>query len=479
MNAELQKYKRYRSTGVPWIGEVPDHWEMERAKWLYQKMTRPARGSDEIVTCFRDGIVTLRKNRRLDGFTNSLKEIGYQGVRRGDLVIHAMDAFAGAVGVSDSDGKSTPVYSVCTPRRELDNRYYAYLIREMARSQWIMCLARGIRERSTDFRFQTFGAQTVPLPPVEEQRAIADYLDANALKVHRFIHNRRRLIEGLNEQKQAIINRAVMRGIDPNVPFKPSGLDWFGDIPKHWDLRRIRTLVVRIDQGVSPQAENLLAKDGSYGVLKSGCVNHGVFRPEQHKRLPDDYQFDRKIEVSSGDILVSRACGSPHLVGSVGKVTKSPYKLILSDKTFRLIFQSSEHVGFFLYAMNSVIYRRQVRLAISGVEGLANNLPLSSLRNFVIPFPPADEAQRIADVVRMECNDAFRGINLAQREINLIREYRTRLISDVVTGKIDVRHLAPHPGDEDLEESSKVLEPLEDVMADIEMDDKEDFNESD
>src|ERR1700747_1544563 len=107
----LKPYPATRDSDIPWLGEIPSHWSIGRAKWLFQKMDRAPRDSDEVVTCFRDGIVTLRKNRRVRGFTESIKEIGYQGIRKGDLVIHAMDAFAGAVGVSDSDGKGSPVYS--------------------------------------------------------------------------------------------------------------------------------------------------------------------------------------------------------------------------------------------------------------------------------------------------------------------------------------------------------------------------------
>ena len=104
MITSLKPYPAYKETSVPWLEQLPAHWKIERAKWLFQKMDRPVRESDEVVTCFRDGTVTLRKNRRMTGFTESLKEIGYQGIRRGDLVIHAMDAFAGAIGVADSDG---------------------------------------------------------------------------------------------------------------------------------------------------------------------------------------------------------------------------------------------------------------------------------------------------------------------------------------------------------------------------------------
>ena len=111
------KYKRYKDSGIEWLGEVPEHWEVEKGKWLFLKMDRQVRPEDGVVTAFRDGQVTLRTNRRTDGFTNAIKEHGYQGIRKGDLVIYAMDAFAGAIGVSESDGKSTPVYSACVPRK--------------------------------------------------------------------------------------------------------------------------------------------------------------------------------------------------------------------------------------------------------------------------------------------------------------------------------------------------------------------------
>lgn len=127
MIAALKPYPVYKDSELPWVGWVPDHWSLERGKTLFRKMARPALPEDEVVTCFRDGTVTLRKNRRTSGFTESLKEIGYQGVRCGDLVIHAMDAFAGAIGVADSDGKSTPVYSVCQSQGAANSYYYAYI----------------------------------------------------------------------------------------------------------------------------------------------------------------------------------------------------------------------------------------------------------------------------------------------------------------------------------------------------------------
>ncbi|MCY4387064.1 MAG: restriction endonuclease subunit S [Desulfurellaceae bacterium] len=448
MVAKLKPYSAYRDSGVPWLGEVPAHWETNRAKGLFRKMERPVKDSDEVITCFRDGIVTLRKNRRVRGFTESLKEIGYQGVLRGDLVIHAMDAFAGAAGVSDSDGKGTSVYSVCTPLIEsVDPYYYAFCVREMARSEWILALAKGIRERSTDFRFAVFASQIVPFPPLPEQTAIVRFLDHADRRIQRYIHAKQKLMALLEEQKQAIVHQAVTGQIDvrtgqPYPAYKPSGVEWLGDVPAHWEVRRLKSLVKRIDQGVSPQADNYLADGTAWGVLKAGCVNRGVFREGEHKRLPPDFVFDSALAVTTGDVLVSRASGSAHLVGSVGRVSSLKYKLILSDKTFRPIFKQQIDPDFMVLAMNSRYYRQQVELAISGAEGLANNLPLSSLRAFHFAVPAFDEQHNIVEHLQTSTNKLSTAATQAEREMALLHEYRTRLIADVVTGKLDVREAA-------------------------------------
>src|SRR5690625_1615893 len=182
---ELRRYPEYKDSGVEWLGEIPKHWRIEKGKWQFNEENRPTREEDEVVTCFRDGVVTLRANRRTDGFTNALKEHGYQGIRKGDLVIHAMDAFAGAIGVSDSDGKSTPVYSACVPRNEdiVDPYFYAYYMRHIALSGLLVAMAKGIRERSTDFRYKDFAELALATPPIDEQKAIVSFLDGKCAKI--------------------------------------------------------------------------------------------------------------------------------------------------------------------------------------------------------------------------------------------------------------------------------------------------------
>ena len=201
---------KMKSSKIPWLKSIPEHWGEERAKYLFNRENRPITDNDDVVTCFRDGQVTLRKNRRTTGFTESFKECGYQGIRKGDLVIHQMDAFAGSVGISDSDGKATPVYIVCTPKRkDIYNPYFALVIREMGLNGYIQSLYRGIRERSSDFKFDVFRQQSLPLPPYEEQVAIVSFIEERTNKINALITELDAEIEYLKEYKQKLIADCV------------------------------------------------------------------------------------------------------------------------------------------------------------------------------------------------------------------------------------------------------------------------------
>lgn len=305
MIADLNPYAEYKESGLPWLGHVPGHWRSERAKWLFTKMARPVRAEDEVVTCFRDGTVTLRKNRRLRGFTEAAVEHGYQGIRKGDLVIHGMDAFAGAIGVSDSDGKGTPVYNVCRPRPGIDARYYAHLVREMSQSQWILALAKGIRERSTDFRFEMFANQRVPLPPPAEQAAIVRFLAWANGRLERTIRAKRKVIALINEQKQAIIHRAVTRGLDSSVPLKPSGSRWFPELPAGWEALTLRRVITSAIDGphFSPQYH-----DAGIPFLSARNVRPDRWILSDAKFISEaDYiEFSKRVRPEVGDVLYTK-----------------------------------------------------------------------------------------------------------------------------------------------------------------------------
>lgn len=201
---------KMKATNIPWLPEIPEHWEVKRSKNLFNKEQRPIEEGDDIVTCFRDGEVTLRKNRRTTGFTEATDYSHYQHICKGDLVIHQMDAFAGASGVSDSDGMGTPVLSVCTAKIEgLNHYYYAYILRLMGKNNFILSLYRGIRERSSNFRFETFAKQYLPVPPAAEQNDIVAYINERSIKIDTLTSKLQQEIESIKEYKQRLISDVV------------------------------------------------------------------------------------------------------------------------------------------------------------------------------------------------------------------------------------------------------------------------------
>ena len=201
---------KLKATNIPWLPEIPEHWKIKRGKNLFNKEQRPIEEGDDIVTCFRDGEVTLRKNRRTTGFTEATDYSHYQHICKGDLVIHQMDAFAGASGVSDSDGMGTPVLSVCTAKVEgLNHYYYAYILRLMGKNNFILSLYRGIRERSSDFRFETFAKQYLPVPPASEQNEIVEFINERSSKIDTLASKLYQEIESIKEYKQRLISDVV------------------------------------------------------------------------------------------------------------------------------------------------------------------------------------------------------------------------------------------------------------------------------
>lgn len=192
-----------KDSGVQWIGLMPQHWNCYRGKFVLKHIQRPVSVNDEVITCFRDGEVTLRSNRREDGFTISDKEIGYQGIDIGDLVVHGMDGFAGAIGISDSRGKASPVLNVLDT--EQNKRYIMYYLRSMAYSNVFLALATGIRVRSCDIRWNKLAELRYPVPPLNEQKEIVDYIDNTLLKTNEMITMKRKQICMIEEFKKSLI----------------------------------------------------------------------------------------------------------------------------------------------------------------------------------------------------------------------------------------------------------------------------------
>ena len=438
----LKPYPEMKDSGVEWLGEVPAHWDIERAKWLFQRMERPVQEEDEVVTCFRDGVVTLRKNRRESGFTESLKEIGYQGIRAGDLVIHSMDAFAGAIGIADSDGKGSPVYSVCKPRLQVNAYFYAYILREMARNGWIQALAKGIRERSSDFRYTDFAWQLVPLPPLPEQTAIVRFLDHADRRIQRYIRAKQKLIVLLEEQKQAIIHQAVTGQIDvrtgqPYPAYKDSGLEWLGQVPDHWEWCRLRNVVSVVTTG-SRGWSSYASDTGPLFIRVANLSRESLklrFNDVVRLDLPNTSEAHR-TRIKAGDLLISVTA----YIGSVGVVPEEFEEAYVSQHVARCQPSPESCSQWLGYVLLSMVGQTHGQMSLYG--GTKDGLSLDDVKNYPILLPPRSEQEQAVRWIEDELSSLVRADESTKRQIEMVCDYRTRLIADVVTGKLDVREAA-------------------------------------
>ena len=421
----MSKYELYSRTVIPWLDTIPAHWNECRAKYLYKKENRPALETDEVVTCFRDGQVTLRKNRRTSGFTESIKEVGYQHIQQGDLVIHVMDAFAGAVGVSDSDGKGTPVYSVCTAIQDINNHYFVYVLREMAKNGFIQSLYRGIRERSSDFRFDVFAAQILPIPPREEQDQIVRYLDWQTSKINKLINAKKQMISLLNEKKQATITSIVTHGLEQDIERIDSGIDYIGQIPSHWK--------VLLNHRIYKEKSRKFVDDETVLSLSQ---KDGLLPYENMKeRSLHTASYDNWKLVFPNDLVLNRF--KAHL----GVFFSSNYRGIV---TFHYgVFEPvMEIVSKYYEALyHTAEFKRIFASKSNGMTVGLQNLSNANFYSVYTLYPPYEEQCQIVCRIE-EVEEKYRKlICRINKEIECLHEYRVRLISDVVTGQIDVRRI--------------------------------------
>lgn len=431
----IKKYDAYKDSGVEWLGEIPDHWEVVKGKWLFIKKERPVRPHDEIVTCFRNGEVTLRANRKTEGFTNALKEYGYQGIRKGDLVIHAMDAFAGAIGISDSDGKGTPVYSVCTPRKNgtVNAHYYAFFLRNLAKSGFIQSLAKGIRERSTDFRFSDFGNLLLPVPHIEEQNMIVHFLNSKLSQIDKAIAQKERLIELLEEKKQISIRHALTSGLGGRSKASESSVGWIGKIPSGWRVRKMSHILSLLVDGThfSPKSSS----DGQYKYVTAKNIKENGFdfseisfiNERQHRVIYN------RCPVQKGDVLYIKdgATAGIALVNTLDEEFS-----LLSSVALLRVRPNVVNAKYLKIFLNSSIIKGYIATQIVG--GAMTRLTLELIRDFKVIVPSMEVQNAIVSRIERLEREIMTAIRFKYDEIAKLKEYKVTLINAAVTGKIKV-----------------------------------------
>ena len=281
----------------------------------------------------------------------------------------------------------------------------------------------------------------VPVPSPEEQKKIAAFLDWKTGQIDALIAKKQALIEKLKEKRLAVITQAVTKGLDPSALLKDTHIPWLGEVPKHWDIKRLRFATEKIEQGWSPQCDNQPAEDEAWGVMKVGCVNGDRFDPLENKALPLDLVLLAEYELQPKDILVSRA-NTKELLGSAAIVPEDVRaKLLLCDKLFRLRTVSDVDGEFLTFYLRTPTARYQYEREATGASGSMQNIGQGTLKNLVVPLPPIDEQRQICRRIKFETEKLDLLLQQSESAIARLTEYRTALITAATTGQIDVRNV--------------------------------------
>ena len=368
------RYAQYKASGVEWLGDVPEHWEVKRLRFVIK--LNPSKNSialedDALVSFVPMDAVGEYGGIRLDE-EREIGDIGggYTYFADSDVVVAKITPCfengkgALAKGLKNSVAFGTTELHVLRANDDLLPLYLfhltmAYPFRKIGESEMY---GAGGQKRIPDTFLRDF---KIGIPPVSEQAALIEFLDQKTAQIDALIAKKQQLLEKLAEQRTALISHAVTKGLDPNAPMKDSGVAWLGEVPEHWERMLLVRVVSGFEQGWSPSCDERQASLDEWGVLKSGCVNYGVFQESMHKTLPSGVDPIRSLEVKSGDVLMCRASGSKHLIGSVGLVKKCRQRLIFSDKNYRISLNSNRvDPDFFVLAMRSKYMRDQIELSI-------------------------------------------------------------------------------------------------------------------
>ena len=438
MTAELKPYPTMKDSGVEWLGMVPEHWEVRRLKYLLRERDRRSTdGSERLLSVSQYTGVTERRTREGtdDPDTRAQSLVNYKCAEPGELIVNIMLAWNGSMGISPYSGICSPAYCVYKFNDNAEPWYFHNLLRSPLYKARIKALSTGIVESRLRLYTDDLYSLEGLLPPLSEQVAIARYLNYVDARVRRLTEAKRKLIGLLTEYKQAIVHRAVTGGLDPNVPLKDSGIEWLGMVPQHWEIKPGRTCYVEKKQPNTGLVENTVLSL-SYGKI--------VVKPKEklHGLVPLSFETYQIIE--PGDII----CRPTDLQNDYNSLRfgLSNHRGIITSAY--MCFDTQEHLdnryGYLIlhtYDLLKVFYGLG--------SGLRQNLSWDDFKYLPCIIPPTSEQAAIVEYLDRATAEIDIAVARAKRQIELLNEYRTRLIADVVTGKLDVRNVTLTTADPD------------------------------
>lgn len=424
----LPTYPQYKKAGLPWLSEVPVGWEVKRAKHVFKIINeRSKTGEEEKLTVSSKNGVVPRRGENVTMFM-AASYVGHKLCWPGDLVVNSLWAWANGLGFSNHHGLVSTAYSVYRPLPDFAEAapYLHYLLRSSAFQWELQVGSKGIWTSRLQLTDDTFLRMPILLPPLAEQRQIVAFLDHHTRQINRLVRAKRRLIGLLQEQKQALIHRAVTQGLDAQAPMKASGVAWLGAVPGHWEVKRLKLVLQNIVQQTTQKQEG-----DTYIALENieSWSGRLTFAEEE---TPFESQVKR---FACGDVLFGKL--RPYLA----KVVLAEYNGVCVGEL--LVLRVVPNAAL-LPAFVALKLRSKPMIDLINSSTFGAKMPRADwefIGNIAFSFPPLEEQHAIVAHIESETRLLDATISRAQREVELLQEYRTRLVADVVTGRADVRRV--------------------------------------
>lgn len=438
MIGDLKPYAEYRDPGLPWLGKVPAHWRVVRNGSLFSQQSQTGYAGLPILE------VSLKTGVQVRSFGGAkrkqvMSDFGkYKRAAKGDLAYNTMRMWQGALGICPVDGLVSPAYVVARPYPEVVPEYFAALFRTGGYMAEIDAASRGIVKDRNRLYWDQFKQMQSPCPPPDEQAAIVRFLAWANGRLDRAIRAKRKVIALLMEQKQAIVRHAVTKGLDPTVALKPSGFPWIDPIPQHWEvlaLKRVLKRLIDCEHKTAPQVDQ-----SPFRVVRTTAVRHGTLRATgTYCTTSSAYSaWTRRGRPEAGDVIFTREApaGEACIVPGGLDICLGQRTVLMKPKAERLNSQ------FLVHSLYGGPPRIATTLATQG--STVGHFNMSDIGALTILLPPRAEQDAILSAIEDRTAGLDRTVERLHREIELLREYRTRFVSAVVTGQLDVREAALH-----------------------------------
>jgi type I restriction enzyme S subunit len=421
----LKPYPEYKDSDQPWLGKCPKHWSQRRMKFLFTERVQKGFPDEPLLAATQSkGVV--RKSDYGERTVTASKDFHLLKLVEPDDYVISLRSFQGGIEVAHCRGIISPAYTILAPKNESRGGYFTHFFKSPDFIRSLTLFVTGIRE-GQNVDYVRMSRAYLPLPPVDEQAAIVRFLDHANGRIERAIRAKKKLMALLHEQKQAIIHRAVTRGLNPNAPLKPSGIPWLGDIPKHWEVLRSKYVFREVDDRSATGQELRLSMCQKRGLIPSSEI--------EVKRLVSESAVGAKI-CEAGDLVLNRL--KAHLgvfaLASVRGLVSPDYTILrparpMFPRYFELIYRTPA-------------CRVELRKRAKGIVQGFWRLYTDDFYDIRVPVPSVSEQEKIVTQLDADLATLNTALARAEREIGLLREYRTRLVADVVTGKLDVRAAA-------------------------------------